>query len=150
MRKGSGMSKNDKTKLSKKFSKIFQKSCYKIMKDAGPLLPVGIYVVDSRGQFLYCNEICKHILGIKKRDDVTKLNMVDFYAHPEQRPQLIKKMEDAGGKLSQEIIEFKKLNSKNTIFIEDNCMRYDDFKHVSSSMNSPQACSGSTRTINSL
>ena len=100
------------------------------MKDAGPLLPVGIYVVDSRGQFLYCNEICKHILGIKKRDDVTKLNMVDFYAHPEQRPQLIKKMEDAGGKLSQEIIEFKKLNSKNTIFIEDNCMRYDDFKHV--------------------
>lgn len=94
------------------------------MKDAGPYLPVGIYSLDRNGNFLYCNDICKQILGLKKKDDITTMNIRNFYVHPEIRDKLIEKMDQAGGKTSQEIIEFKKLNTDNTIFVEDNCIRH--------------------------
>ncbi|OQX84497.1 hypothetical protein B6D60_09230, partial [candidate division KSB1 bacterium 4484_87] len=45
-----------------------------ILKKAGPILPIGMYMVDEEGYFVYCNDVCKNILGVPSDEDIRRLN----------------------------------------------------------------------------
>ena len=93
------------------------------------MLPIGIYAVDHDGNFLYCNQLCRDILGIRKKDNINNINISEFYVSEDERLKLLDKMEKAGGKLCQQMLEFKKYNSHKTIFVEDNCIRHSSGKN---------------------
>ncbi len=95
-----------------------------MLKKAGPYLPVGIYMLDDKGYFQYCNEICRNILGISQRENIRDLNIIDFYFSPEIRDELLEKMRKMGGVLKKQPIKFKKRENGSVIIVEDYCCEY--------------------------
>ena len=95
-----------------------------ILTKAGPLLPIGVYLVDQDGNFKYCNKYCRKILGIPEDADVSQRSIRDYYVHPEQRTEIIEKMTQNQGLSLNQIIKFKKENSNAIIYVEDNCKQH--------------------------
>ncbi len=95
-----------------------------ILAKAGPLLPIGVYLVDQEGRFKYCNRFFREILGISEDADITKKSIADFYVYPEEREKLINKMDKDNEILLNQIIKFKKDNSNSVLYVEDNCKRH--------------------------
>jgi len=95
-----------------------------ILAKAGPLLPIGVYLVDHEGNFKYCNKYCRKILGIPEDADISKRSIHDYYVYPEQRTELIEKMKYTEGLSLNQIIKFKKENSNGIIYVEDNCKQH--------------------------
>ncbi|OQX95913.1 hypothetical protein B6I21_02905 [candidate division KSB1 bacterium 4572_119] len=87
-------------------------------------LPIGLYLVDENGYFQYCNEACKQILGISPKEDVTKIKIDDLYVNPEERRSLLEKMSSQNGRLTNQIIKFRRADNDAIIFIEDNCQQH--------------------------
>jgi len=108
---------NTKLMLSGDYGSILAKS--------GPLLPIGIYLVDHDGYFKYCNKYCRQILRIPESADISKRSILDYYVNPRQREELISKMDESEGILLNQIIKLKREDS-TIIYVEDNCKRHPD------------------------
>jgi len=114
-----------KPTVYRKLFNIFSNDYKKVLKKAGPFLPIGLYLVDDQGYFRYCSEACRQILGISLNEDVTKIKIDDFYVNPEERQQLINKLNESKGKLINQIINFRRKDTNTKIFVEDNCQRHE-------------------------
>lgn len=95
-----------------------------ILAKAGPLLPIGVYLVDDEGNFKYCNRFFRDILSIPENVDITKKKIADYYVNPEERWKLIEQMDQTEGILLNKILKFRKDNSNQIIYIEDNCKKH--------------------------
>ncbi len=57
-------------------------------------LHAGIYVADAKGNLIYVNQSFVNILGYAGKDEVIGLNLADQpYVHPDDRKELLKKIE---------------------------------------------------------
>ena len=78
--------------LRKDMSTLFNKhDMYRKLVES---LRVGIYVADAKGNLVYVNRGFVNILGYASKDEVIGLNLGDnLYVNPEERKELLKKME---------------------------------------------------------
>ncbi len=120
------MSNDDKhLTIFDKIKLVFRQDFRHTIAKAGPYFPVGFYIVDEKGYFMYCNDACRKIFGMSKKTDVTKRQMKEFYVNSELRPRLLEKLDAHSGVLQGEIIELKTEDTNRVVFVEDNCKRYE-------------------------
>ncbi|MCK5738849.1 PAS domain-containing protein [bacterium] len=84
--------------------------------------PIGTYLVKSTGEFVWCSDECREILGIPAYASIQKWNIQEFYYDPNHRRELLEKMAKNGQKLTKEIIAMRRHGSEKTpIYVEDYC-----------------------------
>ncbi|MBI4786361.1 MAG: PAS domain-containing sensor histidine kinase [Chloroflexi bacterium] len=84
-------------------------------------LPIGVYFVAPDGRFLTCNRRVRQMLGLPLEGAVNA-SLADFYADPQQRPELLQKTiqaDERGEHLEKEIIRLR-VNGRE-MYVEDYC-----------------------------
>ena len=84
-------------------------------------LPIGVYFVAPDGRFLSCNRRVRQMLGLPLEGPVNA-SLADFYADPNERPEILKKTiaaEERGEHLEKEILRLQ-VNGRE-MYVEDYC-----------------------------
>jgi PAS domain S-box-containing protein len=72
-------------------------------------LPIGVYIVTEKGEFVYCNRKARKILGFPPEGQIQQ-TITECYRDPEKREELLKKLEpfqDEADWIEQEKVQFK-------------------------------------------
>jgi PAS domain S-box-containing protein len=93
-------------------------------KDFVENLLVGAYQVDNQGKFIYVNDVLAEILGYPDKNELIGKNIEEFYADPNERKRLIKKLEKTGA-LIDETSLLKNVNNQE-IYLSDSCQNIYD------------------------
>ncbi len=100
-RKGIIKEVTDKMELERSFRKIG-----KLDFLAG--VPAGVFRVDEKGNFLYCNQEAANILGYDSPEELKQKNIYDLYFDPEYRNDLLEKMRLQGGRMETMNLRWKR------------------------------------------
>lgn len=89
-------------------------------------LPIGAYVVDKDGHFVYCNFQVREILGLPS-DGPVDASIIDFCVDPRHREELNRNVEEAErvGKHATKIVLPMKIRGRE-VFVQDSCRTVRD------------------------
>lgn len=92
--------------------------------------PIGTYLVKTDGQFVWCSDECRHILGIPGYATIQKWNLRDFYYDPNHRDEILNKMGGNAPKQVSETITMRRHGSATPIYVEDYCQKKQKGKEI--------------------